>query len=256
MAITVHQQPHVPDNLARRRDGNRPRGVPPSLHPDVLVVGEDFTEHALVLGARNALTTARDAATRAEEIARAVLNDQSLTEHARHTLAHDKTHSAVKPGIKALQDAIERTRGRIDALADLLRGPKAAITAPAIMAVVAAQQALARLDAKSRRDTILAALQAGDNITALAVTRTMPYLLGPGVDDNQLEEFRLVWAGRMHPDEVAELDALKSVQEAIERGGSLILGFVAALSDPLLVREARDMAERRQRAVAGLDAAE
>lgn len=248
--IKIQGTTGAPPNLERL---NRvPERVPASIHEDVFSVPAEFAADGFVLIGRDALKSARIAAEKALEVARATLADETQTVYARHQLARDRTFAATKGGIEKAQKAIERLGEKVEALDDFLKGPKAPMSAVQMIQVAEARRALSSMPPGQRRQAIMAGIASGDPITGWACTRTPGYLLN--TTDAEVSDFAQVWAARNHPDVVRQTQVLRQVLEATERGGKLLLSFTTSLSSTQIAEEARKLSTRAQDAVRAIGA--
>jgi hypothetical protein len=65
-----------------------------------------------------------------------------------------------------------------------------------------------------------------------------PAILSGMADRDELETYRQLWRRARHPVEVDRAERLSKALDDTVRGGSLLIGFLASLTDPTVVARA------------------
>jgi len=225
------------------------RPVPPSINENVFAVPDDLQNDAVIGTVREALKVARIAAEKAHTIASATLNDETMTETARHARAADTIFRTTRPALEQVQTVIEKLDAKVKVMEETLRGPPEPASPVGHFQHMEVRNMLAGMNAKKRGETILKAIRTGDQLTIAAVMRCPAYLLGYD-DDLAQQEFRRNWQQKYYPKETAYLEQLRTVAGHLERGGQLLLSYGLQLTSPVLVQRAKKAQERTAAAAA------
>jgi hypothetical protein len=146
----------------------------------------------------------------------------------------------------ALDQADTRLAGSVAQLGAVLAGPPLGVHAamePEIRARLAA------MSSETRRTALLAAIEAGDELTAGAALRGPAMLVG--MAPSELEHIRQAWGRARHPEKVARLAVLQKARADAERAGAALVALVGGLT----TTAAATADERATAATAALTAA-
>lgn len=226
---------------------------PPSLDPRVIdhrlpvdpATGNKIQDGTLT-GVRAAFASAFSAMESLANLRDATTADETMTAAARELKIRNAAISAGERAAKTLDAARVKTEAELNRVrAESLPRPP---LDPAIAGEIRA--ALRGMDAKTRGQTIDAAVTNGDGATVGAVLAGADFLSGLATGQRSMAEFG--WRGRHHPDQLDRIERLDSTLQAIEIGAGALLGFVKSTASHPLAAAAEAAQQRTAAAEAAL----
>ena len=218
----------------------------------------DPVTHAIVPDAvlrdlHDAMSAGRSHAEQIAAAHTAIMADTTKTEAARLIAAKQTVAKLAQAAAGRLDKAHKSASDELARIVEETAAPPSPITAAELQLQSEIRDRLARMDDKKRGELISAAIQSGDDSVIGAVLTGPAWLTGIG--EAQREMQRQIWRKRKFADTVEREARLKKAIEAVERGGTALVGFVQELTEGPKAKVVEASAKAASDAVAAANAA-
>ncbi len=185
---------------------------------------------------RDVMQAGRVAADKATRVSAALLRDEMQTLPARHRRAQAEAWRTVEGSLKRFDMALAVARREIEDVERRTFGPPKSNAAGDVIMAGEVRARLAAMPEADRRAALEAALAEGDDAVVGAALHGPSMLSGLSAPEHA--SLRDRWRRARHGPELERIDRLRKALDDTTRGGSLLLSYVATLTDRALIEKA------------------
>jgi hypothetical protein len=158
------------------------------------------------------------------------------TEMACQRAAREVSFQHFDGAAKKLDAARERAKREIERLEAETSGPPEPKHVSGSMLEAEIRSALAAMKPADRAKALSEAVEQGDDLVLGAALRGPRLLTGLGAAERDM--LRHKWRARHFPAEIERAQRLKAAVADLDRGGTLLLGFIGGLTDGEAIKQA------------------
>jgi len=209
----------------------------PSASMDERALAEFDPNDSLMQFAHETLKSIRVAGRGCTDACRALHQDLSQSEGARHVGASEIAFKLSKPALGLVDKSNEKFGQEITRLQNKIAAPVPDNTIRGVQLATELRIYLRDQTPDARRREITRSLESGDDQTMSAIL-SAPAMLS-GLSQNEVDGFRLMWQRKRFPNELARIAQLEKAHGAVNLGGQLLLSHQLKMSAPAIVAEAK-----------------